>query len=157
MTVAHFRTSAQASVLFDRHTARGAVDAAVRSAINLGLSVRREDVRTPRLGAMADMPPEARHDYALQYAAEVSAERRALQMLANIESLLAANAATASKAKAAERAAWVTARAAELEGQWQAERLAKWSAEAEAEAVAKFDKPAVEPEPARAAVRRLGR
>jgi hypothetical protein len=136
---AHFRTNAQASVLFDRHSKRGAVDAAVRSVIGLGMFLRREDVLTPRLDAMNAMPPEARHAYALHHAPEVSAERRALHMLLNQESLIAEQAAAAAKAKATERAAWVIARASELEAEWQAERLAKWTAQAETEAVAKFD------------------
>ncbi|HEX3344454.1 MAG TPA: hypothetical protein VHS09_07760 [Polyangiaceae bacterium] len=120
---------------------------AVGAVIAAGLSIDRSDVPTPHLEALADVPREVRGQYEMAKAVQLSLERRAVRLVENAENIRRGQIAERDAAKAAERAAFVDRRIAELEAEWRKELLAGFARQAEAEARAMFDDPEEREEP----------
>lgn len=148
MNAPHFRSDDHVSRIFNHHVMRGRPDVAVRSVIQGGLSVSRDDIETPHLDALGHMSAADRGEYALQHAAEIRNERAAINLVASQDNIRRDIASTAAATKDADRAAFVKARILELEAAHHARLRAEWTAQAETEAAAKFDAPpALEPPP----------
>jgi hypothetical protein len=148
----HFREDAATVRAFEERKAASDPAGAARIVVARGYLLARSDVAFPFTAQLASLVPSMRGAFEEMHRTALAGERTALTLIDTAPRVLEQRAQDSATARAAERAAWVETRAAELEAEDAARRRAAFVATAEVEALSRFDAPDPEP-PAAAAAR----
>jgi hypothetical protein len=129
---AHFRSDSAAAQTFDARAERDPAGA-VRFVHARGLRVDEGDVPPPFTEQLAALPANMRLEFKVAHDVELSNERTALTLARGSAGILGQRENAAGRQRAAERSAWIAARAAELIAADDAARRERFRAIATAE------------------------